>query len=277
MTRKSLLEFGSTVALLLSVMVVVGGFLYSQERQRCLDRQLYTTMDNMYYRPPERVFLRLEKTIRQGADVGTRSNTGLTVLMLGAMWHNVETVKLALVRGADVDARDQGGFTPLMYAAAHGHLDVTQLLLSRGAKPDVRDKDGETALMVAASQGHGPVVELLLKSGADVNVRSNAKETALLKATYGARVGIMRILIREGALVNAADRYDFTPLNVVASRPRVPGGCSEVQVTEAARLLLERGAHVAIRDVWGNTALSEAKKQGHKDMMQLLKVAAAKQ
>lgn len=59
---------------------------------------------------------------------------------------NVQKVKELLDRGVDVNSRSQRGVTPLMLACAEGQIDVVKLLLARGADVNATDNSGRTAL-----------------------------------------------------------------------------------------------------------------------------------
>jgi hypothetical protein len=66
-----------------------------------------------------------------------------------------------LREGANVNTRDEDGLTPLHNAAANGHLDVVKLLLEKGADPAIRSNGGWTPLDIARALGHAEVVKVL--------------------------------------------------------------------------------------------------------------------
>lgn len=68
------------------------------------------------------------------------------VLRQAASEGNLQKVKELLDRGVDVNTRSESGVTPLMLACAEGQIDVVKLLLARGADVNVKDNSGRTAL-----------------------------------------------------------------------------------------------------------------------------------
>jgi hypothetical protein len=66
-----------------------------------------------------------------------------------------------LREGANVNTRDEDGLTPLHNAAANGHLDVVKLLLEKGADPALRSNGDWTPLDIARALGHAEVVKVL--------------------------------------------------------------------------------------------------------------------
>jgi ankyrin repeat protein len=184
-------------------------------------------------------FVRL--LIDRGADVNATNAAGATALMRAAA--DFEKVRCLLERGAEVNAHSALGNTALLLAArpAHSHRTVG-LLLARGADARATNQFGATALMAAAAGGDGQTVKLLLKQGAEVNAQPAANEsgfilgggrTALMWAAFRGNVAMLKRLIDAGADVNAVTGLG-TALTQAAWADR----------TEAARVLLERGARI---------------------------------
>ena len=73
-------------------------------------------------------------------------------------------------QGADVGARSTTGYTALLLAAREGYLDTTQVLLASGADVNAAAQDGTTALLVATIRRHTTYAEFLLNEGADPNL-----------------------------------------------------------------------------------------------------------
>ena len=83
--------------------------------------------------------------------------------------------------GVDVDSRSEFGLTPLMIAADKGRVDIIRLLLDNGANIQSQSI-GWTALNRAAYNGHDEAVRLLIKRGANLHVRGYHSKTPLDKA-----------------------------------------------------------------------------------------------
>ena len=69
------------------------------------------------------------------------------------------------------------GITPLLYGAHYGNLDVCKILLEHGANPDLRDVYGRTALMKAAALGHINVAKMLIKAGANIAIKDRCSDS----------------------------------------------------------------------------------------------------
>jgi ankyrin repeat protein len=143
---------------------------------------------------------RVQRLVRDGADVDARERYGGTPLMAALRKFSAEPktsgprsgpsekekqraarklriARLLIERGADVRAVDQLGHTPLHFAAmaAGDEADVVAVidaLIARGAEVDPRtdERYGRTPLEYAVDQGVLGRVESLLRHGADANV-----------------------------------------------------------------------------------------------------------
>jgi hypothetical protein len=168
--------------------------------------------------------------LREGANVNTRDEDGLTPLHYAASRGYVEVARLLLENGADVNAKNEHGITPLHFAASEGHADVARLLLERGADANARDEDGLTPLHNAAANGHLDVVKLLLEKGADPAIRSNGGWTPLDIARALGHAEVVKVLE-----------------TFWGSTPSILGvDCSSLRVGEWGRLLVRvRGSGTA--------------------------------
>ncbi|WP_042251350.1 ankyrin repeat domain-containing protein [Nitrospina gracilis] len=181
-------------------------------------------------------------------------------------------VKVLLENGAEVNAADEG-VTPLHLSVRQENIELIQLLIDFGAKVDVRDKYGHTPLYWARTLKKDDVVDLLMKngstsipeteilrkenceslkkvkafynSGGNIKARGIYGETALhLAAVYG-NSEVVEWLIKQGLDVNAQTWGKHTPLHRVAN-------------VKSAELLLEHGAEINQKDLWGFTPLTWA-------------------
>jgi ankyrin repeat protein len=172
---------------------------------------------------------------------------------------NLEMVRWLLDRGVPVDITDHSGCSALTRAAHAGHMEVMEELLKRGADPNHRDDDTETVLMWAADHpGNASALRLLLKSGADVNARSNVDGTALSWAVRYGDIEMVRELLNADA--------DLHPPYILIT-------AAYTGLTDVVALLVERGADLNVIGWEGLTALEWARKQGHHDVVRLLKRA----
>jgi uncharacterized protein len=109
---------------------------------------------------------RVQKLLDEGADVNSKTDNGLTALMMASQRNRIDVAKLLLDRGADVNARRNMDWTALMDSAVRGHMKLVKLLLDKGADVHAKTADGRTALKIAEKEGHTQIVELLKAYGA---------------------------------------------------------------------------------------------------------------
>jgi len=179
--------------------------------------------------------------IESGAAVNAVNFAGATALMRAA--YDYDKTRLLLAHGANVNARSALGNTALMLGARpwNSHRTV-EVLLEHGADARATNQFGATALMAAAAGGDAKSVQLLLQHGADPNAQPGighapfilgGGRSPLMWAAYRGDLTILKQLIEAGADVNAEGMLG-TPLSQAAWADQ----------TAAARLLMDRGAHV---------------------------------
>jgi ankyrin repeat protein len=214
----------------------------------------------------------VKRLLDEGVDVNAKEKGGQTALVMAAMNGHTNTVKLLLGKGADINAGwpeifdpDLPGGTALMHAAKNGHIEVVRLLVDNGADINANFL-GSTALKYSAMNGHVEVVKFLLDKGAEV--AAGRGRTALTEAALHGRLEVVRMLLDKGADINGKDGAVWTPLI----------GASYGGHLEVAKLLVERGADInAMKDWEALTAMAEAERRGHYDIVQFLKAHGAKE
>ncbi len=158
---------------------------------------------------------------------------------------SIDLAKWLLSQGADANVRNA---TCLELAVRSGGVDLVRLLIAHGAKVNntPRRNDDYTnphVLHVAAAKGYKEICEILINAGADVNYQSYNRgmwggevgPSALYFAAKYGHTAVCQVLIRAGAKVNSRmyDEYDYP----------------------------------------GYTPLDGAKRNGHTDLVQLLREA----
>lgn len=108
----------------------------------------------------------IEKLIKEGADLNSRSETGVTALMYAARNCSPPVIQLLLREKADVNVRDQDGRGALIYAIKESCLEGAKALLqTQGLRWREKDRQGMTALDyaedMAVTEVDGPAVEIL--------------------------------------------------------------------------------------------------------------------
>jgi len=187
-----------------------------------------------------------------------------------------------LLPGTKVDALEDGA-TPLMLAARHCHPAAVQRLLRAGAQPDLAGEAGQTPLMLATDSGDVDVITLLLASKANPRLRSAVtRETPLTSALHNGDIDAMRTLVEGGAPLDERDETGSSILCTAAMGDPLSGHgrldivsyllgkkvdvnqpCAgdstpifmaiEGNQPQTARLLLEHGANLQVRDSLNRT------------------------
>jgi len=155
----------------------------------------------------------------------------------------------------------------LIDAARLGKRDAAAGLLARGAKVDSADQNGRTPLRWAAFRGHTDVMQLLLDRGAKVDAQDRWGSSVLMAAARRGRLEAVRVLLRRKANVNLKSQSGETALIHCVGSAQAPA---------IARLLLEHGADISVRDLNGYTAADLAAIIGQTELVTLLRGARAK-
>jgi len=180
----------------------------------------------------------LQNALDQKVDINAQDSKKRTALMIATYNQDVEAVKLLIDAGANVNIQDDLLNTPFLYAGAEGYLDILKLTIQAGADPTIVNRYGGTALIPAAEHGHVEVIEELLNNTTiDVNHVNRLGWTALMEA----------IILNNG---------------------------NPIQQT-VVQLLIDHGADVNIPDNDNVTPLQHAKKQGFKEIENILFAAGA--
>jgi uncharacterized protein len=206
---------------------------------------------------------------------------------IGALFQDIERDDASAVRRAldtgeiTLDAKVGEPPMPMLAAAARaGSVQVVRLLVSRKVDLNAKTPVGETALMLASFIPDAPgepgvppgsarmeILRVLVEAGASLDNPGNF--TAVSYAAYAGHVEILRYLLDRGAspdggATGAEYRYP-TPLAMAVMNDR----------SDAARLLLERGANPRIKGPAGEDALGFARKLNRADLIPLLECAVA--
>ena len=219
----------------------------------------------------------------RGAKANIASKQGRTALFIAAMSEpSAEIVGLLMAKGADVRAKDAFQNTALTAAAYGNDLDTIRLVLAAGVDVNAAGVTGVTPLLGAAYNGNAAAVRLLLSKGANVNAIARMPTlfpagspksgplaltdmTPLHAAASIAPTGLIEALLDSGADINARDGRGMTPLMLaVATNHQNPA---------VIRLLLGRGADVAVQSKLGETAADWARKLAAPAGLELLKVS----
>ena len=162
-----------------------------------------------------------------------------------------------LQAGVDANTRDKDDETLLMRATNRNDLSMVKILLSHGAQVNAAtptDKQGNgarTALHAAVLQDAVDVVDALLKAGANPQAQANQVWTPMHYAAYLGAVKSIRHLHEHHVNIDEPFKGSrgTTPLMLAA----------QYEQTSTIRLLLELGADIRKKDIYGENACSYAR------------------
>ena len=135
-----------------------------------------------------------------------------------------------------------------------------QALIEAKADPDFQDRWGGTALAEAVREGHTKVVEYLCGQGASLMWDEAKTSGELCEFARAGDVERVKMLLDCGCDANAADYDKRTCLHLA---------CSVVN-WRVVQQLIEHGVDVNFQDRWGGTGLSDASREGHREISEFL-------
>ncbi len=178
------------------------------------------------------------------------SNIQKTVIHRAAEKGDLAEVRGLLDQGTDINGTEGAGAAPLHVAAGKCRDAVVELLIARGADVNVRGDDDATPLHWAARAGCLPAMRRLLDAGADPSIKVRAPFSGILM---------------DG---------DGTATSFGGGWPPVLGTtlhwAAAAGQTEAASLLVERGARVGELDAGELAPLHYAAQSGSQATVEML-------
>lgn len=224
--------------------------------------------------------------LESGADVNQVTGYGWSPLLAATQNRNYQLGAYLIENGADVNIAHNGGWSPLYLATDNrniedgdyptplpdmDHLDFITLLLDEGADVNARmidssetrtvftnqwlDEEGATAFLRASQSGDVELMQLLLESGADPHINTVLNVTPLqVAAGIGWVEGVTTEHSTEETIEAVRLLLDLgIDPNIQADTGRVAlHGAGHKGATEVARILVDAGARMDIRD-YGNT------------------------
>ena len=232
----------------------------------------------------------VKKQIKKGADPNIQFSSGETALALSKRNSTIAEFLLS-INGIDVNGwninRKDGTYNYTNLMAVLEYPGLVKILLDKGAKLELLDngigKDGKpiggcTALMLAIQRWNAESAKLLIDKGASIDVVDADGQTLLIQAVLGVpsiisgdgtdNYQIVKLLLNKGAKTDILDKseYNLTALMWAISTNSI----------ESAKLIIDKGANLEIKNKKGQTALHWAVLNKKIDFVQLLLEKGAK-
>lgn len=186
---------------------------------------------------------------------------------------------------------DARGMTAFQLACLHGSVECVRVLIDAGCNPGARDNAGETGLDIAQAMGHADVVAQLRKhycrhsKGSDacglvLAVRLNDLREVERQLSTGQTFEGLRVRIDVNAIVTLPCE-DSARNDLIVTRSAENATTALIEAAKAGhldmvRLLIKHGARPGLCDDEGNTALMCVARQGHYGVPKLMSDDLAK-
>mmetsp|Transcript_41253 Transcript_41253/g.81375 ORF Transcript_41253/g.81375 Transcript_41253/m.81375 type:complete len:298 (+) Transcript_41253:735-1628(+) len=185
---------------------------------------------------------------------------------------SLEAVKVLVERGAGLEVRregagKEGGKRALHIACREGKPAIAEFLVCSGTELEAATDIGVTPLYYAAQAGLTGLVRILLKRSVDVHAKTtDDRQTSIFAAIKNGNMDMVELLLDHGAMVNERTEFQESPLFYTA----FPFNYIPRDHREIAELLISRGAEIDARDVYGQTVLHVAARNGALGVLEAL-------
>lgn len=226
--------------------------------------------------------------LSKGVDINQKSKYGHTVLMSASEKGYFDLVKFYVDKGFDINEKTSQrtvGFNALMDAATNGNLEIVKYLVSKGADIYTKDNYGRNVFLLVAGSGQTEILKYFHSLGYSVNPKDGS--SLLMRASgWTGYLENVKFLISKGANVNYVDKDGYTALIIASSRGNLEivkyliSKGAEIEATDKVNtnkveiqdnIAIEAGAG---KDSYvgkdGKTALMEASRRGHLDVIKYL-------
>lgn len=146
--------------------------------------------------------------------------------------------------------KDDASNTPLHQAAISGTFEITEYLLFKGADINSENSKSNSPLHESLINGKNEIAKILIEKGADVQKQNLEGKTPLHYAARYSRIPILELLISKGVNLEVQDKNrKHTPLLYLSMM---------ANNADAAKILIEKGANVNVKDRDSWTPLNHA-------------------
>eukprot|EP00440_Ansanella_granifera_P035648 gb/GFBE01038670.1/.p1 GENE.gb/GFBE01038670.1/~~gb/GFBE01038670.1/.p1 ORF type:complete len:603 (+),score=127.75 gb/GFBE01038670.1/:1-1809(+) len=204
--------------------------------------------------------------LSKGAPVGKNAIAAddAGVLCMAGFQGNVGCIQGLKRRGVDVNTGDYDKRTAIHLAASEGRLEAVKCLVALKADLDPADRFGGTPLDDATRSNHREVMNYLKSKGASSGkgqAVSTQDAADLCDAASTANLDKLREIVKRGVNANAGDYDGRTAIHLAAAE-----GLKEVLVC----LFDELEGNPNVVDRWGGTPYDDARRAGHKEVVDYL-------
>lgn len=185
-------------------------------------------------------------------------------------------IKALINKSEDIDKQDSKGWAAMHYAVHMADeakaIQVIDLLLAKGADIDIQELDAETPLFMAVELNKYQVAKHLMAHGADVNRENTNDWTPLFTAASEGYVNIAREILTYDVDLDFKHPDGWSALMFTT---RATLGVDDNQQAEIAKMLIEKGAELEVRNNKGRTILMNASRNGKAEVVKVLIEAGA--
>ncbi|MFH1197137.1 MAG: ankyrin repeat domain-containing protein [bacterium] len=160
-----------------------------------------------------------------------------------------------------INSEDENERTPLHWAARGVYYEIMRYLVAKGADVNARDNNNITALISVVSRNNLEAATLLLDNGAKIQEEDNLRKAPIFYAIGSESQKMMELLIKRGAYLEPVNNYKRTPLLMT---------CRETGALQIVKLLVESGANINAKDIFGDTPLTLTAWRGFEDIVNYL-------
>lgn len=218
----------------------------------------------------------LVKKLKEEALSGVKN---IDKLMIDAIEKcDVKSVEENIAKGADINFTDNNGTTPLMYAVRTDFpakkqkdcsMKIVKLLIKKGADVNAQDNQngkigGNHVINIAAFYSSIDIVKLLIDSGADISLKDSAGKNILFSflgesgSKNNEKFEFIKYMVQKGIDISGTTNFEKDSALMLLLR-----NYSDYSgITDLAKLFIKNGVGPEQKNIYGETALSIAKKKG---------------
>ncbi len=193
--------------------------------------------------------------IQNGANVNSTDATGRSILIDAIQANNAPMVSLLLANGANPQIQQMSGRNAYHEAAIYGKVDIINMVRKAGGAPLSRDAKGDSPFSLVLDSSEEIIKAVL---GSDTNIVDSDGNTPVhIAVSKKVPSKKLKMILNMGYPVSQRNGKGLTPLAEAVNK----------NAKGLAFILLERGADPFIATTDGDSALSNAFKNGNIEIL----------